>query len=65
MADSPRFLVNASEVQLLAEARFPAAELPVAVAVSARDIVLVSTRRFVRAELAPVAALDAAGSAAS
>lgn len=62
MDDPARILVNASKVQLLAEARFPAAELPVAVAVSARDIVLVSTRRFVTAELASLSSMQEATS---
>lgn len=54
MADLLPLFVSASEVQLLAEERFPADELPVEVVVSARDIVLVSTRRFETAELAPL-----------
>lgn len=58
MADLFPLFVSASEVQLLAEERFPADELPVAFAVSARDIVVVSARSFSMAELAPLSSMQ-------
>ena len=51
MADLLPFCVNASECRLLATARFPASERPVAFAASVREIVLVSTRTYATAEL--------------